>query len=278
MILWSLDARYFPLDLPLRVAIALAVLSLVGLWAWWKRQLTASGLVMALAMGLATTLIGGFTSLSLYLFFLISAALIGRLSRRIRGLERIHRKGGRRDWMQVLANGGAALVAIVIHHFEPGPLPLAVFCACLGEACSDTWASEIGVLSSRDPVSILTFTRVPRGLSGGVSLLGTGAALLSSVLYAMFAFSCYRGIAFPLALLVCLSSFVGVMVDSLLGATIQAHYYDEKDDLFTEHSHDREGNALKLARGIRFMDNDMVNLTSNVVTFLLCWSLGSLMV
>ena len=180
--------------------------------------------------------------------------------------------------MQVLANGGAALVAIVIHHFEPGPLPLAVFCACLGEACSDTWASEIGVLSSRDPVSILTFTRVPRGLSGGVSLLGTGAALLSSVLYAMFAFSCYRGIAFPLALVVCLSSFVGVMVDSLMGATIQAHYYDEKDDLFTEHSHDREGNALKLARGIRFMDNDMVNLTSNVVTFLLCWSLGSLMV
>ena len=54
MILWSLDARYFPLDLPLRVAIALAVLSLVGMWAWWKRQLTASGLVMALAMGLAT--------------------------------------------------------------------------------------------------------------------------------------------------------------------------------------------------------------------------------
>lgn len=278
MIFWSIDERFFSLVPVLRVVLTLGVLALVGLWAWWKRQLTASGLAMALAMGLVTTLIGGFTSLSLYLFFLLSAALIGRLSRRISGLEKIHSKGGRRDWMQVLANGGAALVAIVIHHFEPGPLPLAVFCACLGEACSDTWASEIGVLSTRDPVSILTFTRVPRGLSGGVSLLGTGAALLSSVLYAMFAFSCYRGIGMSLSLLVCLSSFVGVMVDSLLGATIQAHYYDEKEDLFTEHSHDREGNALKLARGIRFMDNDMVNLTSNVVTFLLCWSLGSLMV
>ena len=273
-----LDARYFSLPFSLRLVIALAVVLIIGFIAYRKRQLNLSGVIAAVVMGMAATLMGGFTSLSLYLFFLISAAVIGKLSKRIRGLDRIHKKGGRRDAVQVLANGGAALAAMLIHAFDSNPVYLAVFTACLAEACSDTWASEIGVLSKSEPVSILTFTKVPKGLSGGVSLLGTCSAMLSSILYGIFAFSCYDGINLSLVMVVIFSSFAGVMTDSVLGATLQAHFYDEKEDIITEHSRDREGNALKLVRGLRFMDNDMVNLTSNIITFVLASALGSLIV
>ena len=273
-----LDVRYFSLPFSMRLVIALAAVLVIGLIAYWKRQLNLSGVVAAVVMGAAATVMGGFTSLSLYLFFLISAAVIGKLSKRIRGLDRIHKKGGRRDAVQVLANGGAALAAMLIHAFDSSPVYLAVFTACLAEACSDTWASEIGVLSKSEPVSILTFTKVPKGLSGGVSLLGTCSAMLSSILYGIFAFSCYDGINLSLVMVVIFSSFAGVMTDSVLGATLQAHFYDEKEDIITEHSRDREGNALKLVRGLRFMDNDMVNLTSNIITFVLASALGSLVV
>ena len=273
-----LDARYFSLPFSMRLVIALAAVLVIGLIAYWKRQLNLSGVVAAVVMGAAATVMGGFTSLSLYLFFLISAAVIGKLSKRIRGLDRIHKKGGRRDAVQVLANGGAALAAMLIHAFDSSPVYLAVFTACLAEACSDTWASEIGVLSKNEPVSILTFTKVPKGLSGGVSLLGTCSAMLSSILYGIFAFSCYDGINLSLVMVVIFSSFAGVMTDSVLGATLQAHFYDEKEDIITEHSRDREGNALKLVRGLRFMDNDMVNLTSNIITFLLASFFGFLTV
>ena len=273
-----LDARYFSLPFSMRLVIALAAVLVIGLIAYRKRQLNLSGVVAAVVMGAAATVMGGFTSLSLYLFFLISAAVIGKLSKRIRGLERIHKKGGRRDAVQVLANGGAALAAMLIHAFDSSPVYLAVFTACLAEACSDTWASEIGVLSKSEPVSILTFTKVPKGLSGGVSLLGTCSAMLSSILYGIFAFSCYDGINLSLVMVVIFSSFAGVMTDSVLGATLQAHFYDEKEDIITEHSRDREGNALKLVRGLRFMDNDMVNLTSNIITFLLASLFGFLTV
>lgn len=273
-----LDARYFSLPFSMRLVIALAAVLVIGLIAYWKRQLNLSGVVAAVVMGAAATVMGGFTSLSLYLFFLISAAVIGKLSKRIRGLDRIHKKGGRRDAVQVLANGGAALAAMLIHAFDSSPVYLAVFTACLAEACSDTWASEIGVLSKSEPVSILTFTKVPKGLSGGVSLLGTCSAMLSSILYGIFAFSCYDGINLSLVMVVIFSSFAGVMTDSVLGATLQAHFYDEKEDIITEHSRDREGNALKLVRGLRFMDNDMVNLTSNIITFLLASFFGFLTV
>lgn len=273
-----LDARYFSLPFSMRLVIALAAVLVIGLIAYRKRQLNLSGVVAAVVMGAAATVMGGFTSLSLYLFFLISAAVIGKLSKRIRGLDRIHKKGGRRDAVQVLANGGAALAAMLIHAFDSNPVYLAVFTACLAEACSDTWASEIGVLSKSEPVSILTFTKVPKGLSGGVSLLGTCSAMLSSILYGIFAFSCYDGINLSLVMVVIFSSFAGVMTDSVLGATLQAHFYDEKEDIITEHSRDREGNALKLVRGLRFMDNDMVNLTSNIITFLLASLFGFLTV
>lgn len=273
-----LDARYFSLPFSMRLVIALAAVLVIGLIAYRKRQLNLSGVVAAVVMGAAATVMGGFTSLSLYLFFLISAAVIGKLSKRIRGLDRIHKKGGRRDAVQVLANGGAALAAMLIHAFDSSPVYLAVFTACLAEACSDTWASEIGVLSKSEPVSILTFTKVPKGLSGGVSLLGTCSAMLSSVLYGIFAFSCYDGINLSLVMVVIFSSFAGVMTDSVLGATLQAHFYDEKEDIITEHSRDREGNALKLVRGLRFMDNDMVNLTSNIITFVLASFFGFLTV
>ena len=273
-----LDARYFSLPFSMRLVIALAAVLVIGLIAYRKRQLNLSGVVAAVVMGAAATVMGGFTSLSLYLFFLISAAVIGKLSKRIRGLDRIHKKGGRRDAVQVLANGGAALAAMLIHAFDSSPVYLAVFTACLAEACSDTWASEIGVLSKSEPVSILTFTKVPKGLSGGVSLLGTCSAMLSSVLYGIFAFSCYDGINLSLVMVVIFSSFAGVMTDSVLGATLQAHFYDEKEDIITEHSRDRKGNALKLVRGLRFMDNDMVNLTSNIITFVLASFFGFLTV
>ena len=273
-----LDVRYFSLPFSMRLVIALAAVLVIGLIAYWKRQLNLSGVVAAVVMGAAATVMGGFTSLSLYLFFLISAAVIGKLSKKIRGLDRIHKKGGRRDAVQVLANGGAALAAMLIHAFDSSPVYLAVFTACLAEACSDTWASEIGVLSKSEPVSILTFTKVPKGLSGGVSLLGTCSAMLSSILYGIFAFSCYDGINLSLVMVVIFSSFAGVMTDSVLGATLQAHFYDEKEDIITEHSRDREGNALKLVRGLRFMDNDMVNLTSNIITFVLASLFGFLTV
>ena len=273
-----LDVRYFSLPFSMRLVIALAAVLVIGLIAYWKRQLNLSGVVAAVVMGAAATVMGGFSSLSLYLFFLISAAVIGKLSKRIRGLDRIHKKGGRRDAVQVLANGGAALAAMLIHAFDSSPVYLAVFTACLAEACSDTWASEIGVLSKSEPVSILTFTKVPKGLSGGVSLLGTCSAMLSSILYGIFAFSCYDGINLSLVMVVIFSSFAGVMTDSVLGATLQAHFYDEKEDIITEHSRDGEGNALKLVRGLRFMDNDMVNLTSNIITFVLASLFGFLTV
>jgi uncharacterized membrane protein len=62
------------------------------------------------------------------------------------------------------------------------------------------------------------------------------------------------------------------LLDSVLGATVQAHYYDEVGDRITEHAV-VDGRILPLESGIRWVDNDMVNLLSNVASALFGMSL-----
>lgn len=269
-----LDSRYLSLPLYLRLIIMVAVVAVIGIGAWKTRQLTLSGLIAACVMGALTIYLGGFTALMFYLFFFLSAALIGKASKKIRGIDKIQRKGGRRDAMQVTANGGAALLSLVLYYFSKENLFLMVFSASLAEAAADTWSGDIGVLSKQEPISIITRKRVPRGLSGGVSLLGTSAGLLCSVLFGILYLGNYPSATLSLAAICASSAFLGCLVDSFLGGTIQAHYYDEKNDMLTEHPVSKDGRKLPLARGIRFFDNDMVNLTSNLITFLLAWGMS----
>ncbi len=56
------------------------------------------------------------------------------------------------------------------------------FIVCIASANSDTWASEIGSLSKKNPIYIRTFKRIERGTSGAISLLGSIAALSGSLL------------------------------------------------------------------------------------------------
>lgn len=271
-----LDSYMLTVEPIIRFSIYAGAMLALALLTYKAKQLTVSGAIGAFFMGFGSLWCGGFTALSLYLFFLVSAAVIGKLSKRARGVVKIQKKGGTRDIAQVFANGGPALLAIVLYHFTKNHIFLVVFCASLAEAVADTWAGEIGVLSEKPPVSIITFRPMPKGLSGAVSFLGTLAGLLSTVLYAIFYKSCYSG-KLSLSLIVALTGFAGCLVDSFLGATVQAHYYDEEGKL-TEKEKDTKGETRALARGIRFFDNDMVNFTSNLFSFLFSWGLSLLFI
>jgi uncharacterized membrane protein len=136
---------------------------------------------------------------------------------------------------------------------------------------ADTWATELGVLSPAPPRLITNGAVVERGTSGGVSLTGTLAALAAATLIgaaaALFPTGTLPSFAAPssnplgLLLTVAAAGVIGSLVDSLLGATVQAIYVCPQCQKETErHPLHGCGTPTRHLRGWRWLNNDLVNL------------------
>ncbi|AEC01446.1 DUF92 domain-containing protein [Parasphaerochaeta coccoides] len=245
----------------------------VAVVAYLKKQLTISGTLAAWCVGVVVTWSLGTGGLFLLLFFFLSAAFLGRLGKaspQKHTAVLLQQKGGRRDAMQVFANGGAATIAALLFFVDGGSgTALVMFAAAVGEAVADTWAGEIGILSREKPRSLLTGNPVEPGMSGGVTFLGSMAAVIGScATAAVWMVGCgavflgYDSLVFLYAGIATICGIAGCFLDSWLGATLQAHYEDSITGSLTERESSR-GLPNRLMRGLKWLDNDMVNLISN---------------
>ncbi|MDR3086254.1 MAG: DUF92 domain-containing protein [Christensenellaceae bacterium] len=234
-------------------ALCAALTSLICLFSWKKRLLRQSACVLALLTGLCFFLFGGWLLWGMLILFFMSSSLAGKLGKHRRAGA--GREGTGRRAAQVLANSLPALIA-AFFYWLGGQAPLLM--AALGAiaaAASDTWASEIGVLSRKSPVSILTLRPVRAGLSGGISPLGCLAGALGSLCIALPAGLVL--LSFPAFWAVFLGGCGGCVADSLLGASLQAKYLGQDGEL-TEEPYGPSG-PNRLFSGLRSMNNDWVN-------------------
>lgn len=229
-------------------------------------KLTKRGAVVAAIVGIAICYGFGISGLvTLAAFFVSSSLLSSILSSKSPDI--VAQKGDKRDEVQVLANGGVAAVIAILYAFEPSDIYQAMFIASLAAANSDTWASEIGKMSKRQPFHTLTFKRVPTGTSGAVSVIGTLGAFAGSAVIAIAAllFS-WDSIEwqFPLICGIIVAGFVGNITDTVLGSTIQVTYACEVCNKNTEKlTHCGQKTIHK--DGLVWMTNDTVNALCTVM-------------
>jgi len=241
------------------IALALAIIS------WRLKALTPSGAVGMTVVGTAVFGIGGFTAATPIVFFFISASLLSRIktTAKTRALDAVG-KSGARDFRQVFANGGIGALCLLVGLVSADQVWFYAYLATICEASADTWATEIGTLSRRRPVSVRSFKPVEIGQSGGISLVGTLAAVVGATSTGAFG---YAAIAiFPVNITIAPSTFlvivttavVGSLVDSVLGATVQAQYRCSSTGRLTEKILSG-GQPNPLVWGYRWVDNDLVN-------------------
>ena len=222
--------------------------------AYRLRALTFDGALVAAAMGAIVLGKGGRPAAgSLLAFFTSSSALslVGRQSKASTPLAQV--KGARRDAWQVLANGGWATLAIALGHPK-------AFVGALAAAGADTWATELGMLARRQPRLITTLRRVPAGTSGGVTPEGLaaslGGALVVGLTWSLLSGNRRNGELGAAAV----GGMCGSLVDSLLGATLQARYWCPRCEVETEEATHRAcAQPARLLRGQRWITNDTVN-------------------
>ncbi len=133
--------------------------------------LAPGGVAAALAVGAAVAWGLGWRGLALLFAFLLSGSLLTQLA---------ERRGPRRTARQVIANGGVAALAALLGWWS-------VTAGAVAAAAADTWATEIGSFSPSPPRLITSGARVPRGASGGVTVLGTVGGVAGALLIALTA-------------------------------------------------------------------------------------------
>lgn len=282
--------------IPLQFGLGLVLSVLIALLAQRRGALAPSGAVGAVVIGTGIFGFGGWVwGLLLIAFFMLSSLLS-----RYRAAEKAHvaadkfEKGHARDLGQALANGGAGvLIAAAYALWRSDAHLLAAFVGAMASVNADTWATELGVLSRRPPRLITTLAPVEAGTSGGISWVGTLAALGGALtigasalaLLALDGLGGGRGFAaaggLPRALGLMAAALVGglggALFDSLLGATVQAIYFCPACGKETEKRLHTCGTATLRRRGWRWLNNDMVNFLSSLVGALAACGIWALM-
>jgi uncharacterized protein (TIGR00297 family) len=229
--------------------------------AFRAHSLSKSGALAALVLGTIVFGIGGIPWAILLLTFFITSSLLSRaFKNRKHGMDEKYSKGHQRDAGQVFANGGLAMLFVVVHALDPASgLGWVGFAASLAAVNADTWATELGVLNPTPPRLITNLLkRVEKGTSGGVSLIGTLASLAGAAVIALPAsLLTYHWSLFPI---ITFAGLAGSLFDSFLGATAQAMYFCPKDKKETEkHPLHTCGTETVHVRGWKWLNNDLVN-------------------
>jgi len=251
-----------------RLVPGLALAAAISILAWRARSLTRGGALTAATVGTLAVAAGWNWGILLILYFISSSALshIGR-ARKERRTASVVAKGGERDTVQVLANGAVFGAAALMMIIAPHVYWIALGAGSLATSAADTWATEIGTLSRRDPRFVLDGRRVPAGTSGAMSLEGTLAMFVGAAFVGMMMI--VLGWTFPLAIRVAFAGIFGAIVDTLLGATLQVRRWCDPCARETECITHNCGAATRRLRGLAWLDNDLVNFSSALVGGLL---------
>ncbi|MFA5833986.1 MAG: DUF92 domain-containing protein [Bacteroidota bacterium] len=249
-----------PHHVPEQLITAIALGAGIGILSYYFKFLSLSGSIATFLLATIIYGIGGWKWTVPILTFFIASSLLSKYGKsRKKKLEHIFDKTDKRDSGQVAANGGIAGIIILLWYIFPEHIELYfVYLASIAAVTADTWGTEIGTLMKGKPRSIITFQKVETGTSGGVSIIGFAGGIIGTTIVVCSA--CWMNSAsFSVELAIALVTVgcIGSIIDSILGATIQAQYVTESGKLTEKSVVDEK--PTRLVRGFRWFTNDMVN-------------------
>jgi uncharacterized protein (TIGR00297 family) len=259
-----------------RLAVGLVASGAIAVLAWRRGSLSRSGAIAALGTGALIFVGGGAPWFITLIVFFATSTLLGRVAAtRKATVKREFSKSDTRDAWQVLANGGVAAAAALGMALAPDARWLYAFAGALATANGDTWATELGTLSRRDPWSLVKLARVPRGTSGAISPLGLAATVAGAAVIALtIAVAPDPALRARLAVVVIVSGTLGALVDSLLGATLQESFHCPLCNRDCEGAQHACGTSCPRVRGVAGFGNDAVNFVATLAGGLIAVALA----
>jgi uncharacterized protein (TIGR00297 family) len=265
-------------DFLIRLISGLLIGVSVAFIAFRLQALSRSGFIAAAFLGTVVVGLGGISWGIVLLAFFVPSSALSVLLKGKKTQKTDFVKGSRRDAWQVLANGGVAglcvIVAYILEIFQLRQDFISflwlMYAGSLAAASADTWGTEWGVISRAKPRMITNLKKVEPGKSGAVSMQGLAAASVGSLFVASatvivdYYSKAYGYLLMPkifnYLISIGIAGLVGALLDSLLGATLQAMYVctscHKETEKYPIHSC---GGSTQLLRGVSWFSNDWVN-------------------
>jgi uncharacterized protein (TIGR00297 family) len=219
---------------PWAISLTVNTVLLIAAFISPKKLLTPIGNINGAILGvLVWGTLGWRGYLIVMLFFLLGSALtfVGIEQKEEEGIaeERSGMRGAGNVWSSALAASLCAIATLFCPESIKGLFVLgyvASFCTKL----SDTTASEVGKAYGKTTYLITNLQSVPRGTEGAVSLEGTMAGTLASVVLATIAW--VIGLISPIGIIWCvIAAFIATTIESLIGATLESRFTWLTNDL-----------------------------------------------
>lgn len=255
--IWSLNIEIFTQLMASINGFYFYLIAVFGLsyWVWKHNWLDISGLFSALLLFL-TLFIARIDWVPLVLFF-----VLGSLASKFNKTQASDVKHGKaRDVFQVLANAGPIWLLAVLALFWNLERTNLFVLSVMSAALSDTLSSEFGIRWGDRPFSIVTGKPIPVGVSGGVTWIGFGGAILGALLMALFGLI-FRNITVMDIVFIVVLGVLGSVLDSFLGYWLQ-----EKAEVNGEWTDIVSSNDT-VVKGIKGVNNDAINaLTLTIIS------------
>ncbi len=221
------------------------------IWVGYKKWLNSSGMAAALFLGVIILFAGNVHFLIPIGVFFIAGSITSRL-------HKDQKDASGRNALQVFANGWVAVICLLIYAVTKNEIFVTGYLVSIAISFADTMSSDIGMYFKQKTYDILTFKPVNAGLSGGISYSGTLAGATASILFSALSFFIFNLSVYD-CIIISAAGIVGMTIDSILGSLWQAKYMN--GGIVTEN----KGSSGTLIKGMKWLDNDGVNLSSNLI-------------
>ena len=205
-----------------RLGMAVLVNAALAGAAYAAKTVNPSGVIAGFLVGFLIYFFLDWEGYLLLLAFFVIGSGCTKFGYKTKAAHKIAQEGGgRRGARHAFANAGVATACALFAAVTDHPILFGLaFAGAFATAAADTASSEIGQVLGRRTFLLTTFRPVPRGTEGAVSLEGTLAGVVASLVIAAIgaAVGLYPWIG---VLPIVLAAFVGTTFESLVGAALE---------------------------------------------------------